>query len=60
MFTDTDGLYDADMLLRRRYIMEEKYNPVEEAYKLMVGFLYEGKKIDFGEVIGYLEEALDE
>ena len=40
--------------------MEEKYNPVEEAYKLMVSFLYEGKEIDFGEVIGYLGEALDE
>ena len=40
--------------------MEEKYNPVEKAYKLMVDFLYEGKEVDFGEVIRYLEEALDE
>ena len=40
--------------------MEEKYNPVEKAHKLMVDFLYEGKEIDFGEVIGYLGEALDE
>ena len=31
----------------------KSYNPVEEAYKPI------GKKIDFGEVIGYLEEALD-
>lgn len=38
----------------------KSYNPVEEAYKLMVSFLYEGKEIDFGEVIGYLGEALDE
>ena len=38
----------------------KSYNPVEEAYKLMVGFLYEGKKNDFGSVIGYLEEALYE
>ena len=40
--------------------MEEKYNPVEKSYKVMVDFLYEGKEIDFGEVIGYLGEALDE
>ena len=25
----------------------KSYNPVEEAYKLMVGFLYEGKEIDY-------------
>lgn len=40
--------------------MEEKYNPVEKAYNLMVDFLYEGKEIDFCEVIEYLREALDE
>ena len=37
----------------------KSYNPVGEAYKLMADFLYEGKEVDFGEVIGYLEEALD-
>ena len=35
--------------------MEEKYNPVEEAYKLMVGFLYEGKKYYMKPLNSYTE-----
>jgi len=41
--------------------MEKKpYNPVAEAYKLVVGFHYHGKTTDFDEIIGYLGEALDD
>ena len=38
----------------------EKYNPVQRAYDLMVGFVHENKTTNLEEVIGYLGEALDD
>ena len=37
---------------------KKNYDPVEKAYKLLVGFR-DGKTTDLDEVIGYLGEALD-
>ena len=36
------------------------YNPLVEAYKLVVDFHHHGKEVDFDEVIGYLGEALED
>lgn len=36
----------------------KRYNPIQKAYDLMVGFCHENKTTDLEEVIGYLGEAL--
>ena len=38
---------------------KKNYNPIAEAYKLIVDFHCLGKAIDFNKVIGYLGEALE-